>query len=178
MATNVIMPQLGESVVEGTITKWLVKEGDEVKRYDPLLEVSSDKVDTEVPAPTDGVVLKLLVPEGTTVHAGTVIAILGEPGESAESDDAPAAQPAKGPAQQASTAMAAVSAAGAAATQKALGFISPVVARLAEEYNVDLTKIKGTGIRGRIRKKDVLDYIKQPAASTYVKIMSYWLSLA
>ncbi len=164
MATNVIMPQLGESVVEGTITKWLVKEGDEVKRYDPLLEVSSDKVDTEVPAPTDGVVLKLLVPEGTTVHAGTVIAILGEPGESAESDDAPAAQPAKGPAQQASTAMAAVSAAGAAATQKALGFISPVVARLAEEYNVDLTKIKGTGIRGRIRKKDVLDYIKQREA--------------
>ncbi len=153
MATKVIMPQLGESVVEGTITKWLVKEGDEIKRYDPLLEVSSDKVDTEVPAPADGVVLKLLVPEGSTVHAGTVIAILGEAGERVADEEAPA----PGAAQPASQKQAAAPAAG----QKDLGFISPVVARLAAEHNVDLAKVKGTGVRGRIRKKDVLNYIKQ-----------------
>ena len=176
MATKVIMPQLGESVVEGTITKWLVKEGDEVKRYDPLLEVSSDKVDTEVPSPTDGVILKLLVPEGVTVHAGTVIAIIGEEGEKA--DDAPAAAPAQetppAPKSQPAAAVAAVGAAGAAATQKALGFISPVVARLAEEYNIDLTKIKGTGVRGRIRKKDVLDYIKRMKEGKTEEALPEW----
>jgi len=162
MATKVIMPQLGESVVEGTITKWLVKEGDAVKRYDPLLEVSSDKVDTEVPSPTDGVILKRLVPEGVTVHAGTVIALIGEPGEAVEAEDAPAAaQSAAEPNQPAASTAAAAGAAGSASTQKALGFISPVVARLAAEHNIDLTQVKGTGVRGRIRKKDVLDYINR-----------------
>ena len=81
MATNVIMPQLGESVVEGTISRWLVKEGDTVEKYAVLMEVSTDKVDTEVPAPAAGVVLKLYYPEGETLHAGTVIAVIGQPGE-------------------------------------------------------------------------------------------------
>ncbi|MCA9870629.1 MAG: biotin/lipoyl-binding protein, partial [Anaerolineae bacterium] len=82
MPTNVIMPQLGESVVEGTISRWLVKEGDTVEKYDVLMEVSTDKVDTEVPSPASGVVLKLYHPEGVTLHAGTVIAAIGQPGES------------------------------------------------------------------------------------------------
>ena len=164
MVTKVIMPQLGESVVEGTITKWLVKEGDAVKRYDPLLEVSSDKVDTEVPSPVDGVVLKLHVPEGVTVHAGALIAEIGDPGEAAADDESPSESPADAPLQRAASVASTASAAGAAAAQKALGFISPVVARLAAEYNVDLTRVKGTGVRGRIRKKDVLNYIKRKEA--------------
>ncbi len=163
MVTKVIMPQLGESVVEGTITKWLVKEGDAVKRYDPLLEVSSDKVDTEVPSPADGVVLKLHVPEGVTVHAGTLIAEIGDPDEASATDAAPTeVQEDKSP--QMTASVPATSHAAAAADQKSLGFISPVVARLAAEHNVDLTRVKGTGVRGRIRKKDVLNYIKQMAS--------------
>ena len=166
MVTKVIMPQLGESVVEGTITKWLVKEGDVVKRYDPLLEVSSDKVDTEVPSPADGVVLKLHVPEGVTVHAGALIAEIGDPGEVAGETTADVAPSGAGtsaptPKEQPAAAVAAAGTEKTATARKSLGFISPVVARLAEEHNIDLTKIKGTGIRGRIRKKDVLDYIKR-----------------
>ena len=165
MVTKVIMPQLGESVVEGTITKWLVKEGDVVKRYDPLLEVSSDKVDTEVPSPVDGVVLKLHAPEGVTVHAGALIAEIGDPGETATGDETPSeAQTDTPPLQQVAAETATASVAGAATDQKALGFISPVVARLAAEHNVDLTQVKGTGVRGRIRKKDVLNYIEQMKA--------------
>src|SRR5512138_852301 len=81
MATKVIMPQLGESVVEGTVTKWLHKEGEKINEFDALLEVNTDKVDTEIPSPAGGTVLKLLVPEGTTVQAGTVLAWIGDPGE-------------------------------------------------------------------------------------------------
>jgi 2-oxoglutarate dehydrogenase E2 component (dihydrolipoamide succinyltransferase) len=81
MATNVIMPQLGESVVEGTISRWLIQEGDTVNQYDILMEVSTDKVDTEVPAPAAGTVLKVYFPEGTTLRAGQVIAVVGRPGE-------------------------------------------------------------------------------------------------
>ena len=81
MATQVIMPQLGESVVEGTVMKWLKKEGESIQEFESLLEVNTDKVDSEIPSPTSGVILKILVPEGTTVRAGTVIAWIGEPGE-------------------------------------------------------------------------------------------------
>ena len=158
MATKVIMPQLGESVVEGTITKWLVKEGDQVRRHDPLLEVSTDKVDSEVPAPVDGTVLKIYVPEGTTVHAGTLIALIGEPGEVVEEGESPTGTASEA---QAQPAPAAPAPSEEPSSKKDLGFISPVVAKLAAEYNIDLSKVKGTGIRGRIRKKDVLNYIRQ-----------------
>ena len=171
MATKVIMPQLGESVVEGTISKWLVKEGDVVKKYDPLLEVASDKVDTEVPSPVEGTVLKIYVPEGSTVKAGTVIAVIGEPGEALPEGEGPAEahgaaepQPEPEPAQAPAPAEA----------QKDLGFISPVVAKLAAEYNVDLTQVKGTGVRGRIRKKDVLNYIKQREAQKKEEAVPEW----
>src|SRR3990172_4606538 len=81
MATKIIMPQLGESVVEGTVTTWLKKEGDTIAEYDSLLEINTDKVDTEIPSPAGGTILKILVPEGTTVRAGTVLAWIGQPGE-------------------------------------------------------------------------------------------------
>ena len=81
MATRVVMPQLGELVVEGTVTRWLKRAGETVQEYESLLEVNTDKVDTEIPAPATGTVLQLLVPEGETVRAGTLLALIGEPGE-------------------------------------------------------------------------------------------------
>ena len=81
MPTNVIMPQLGESVVEGTVSKWLRREGEPIREFDPLMEVNTDKVDTEIPAPATGVLLKVYVPEGATVKAGTLLAVIGQPGE-------------------------------------------------------------------------------------------------
>ena len=83
MPTNIIMPQLGESVVEGTVTKWLKQVGDRINEYDPILEINTDKVDTEIPSSASGVLLKILVPEGATVNAGTVLGVIGEPGEAA-----------------------------------------------------------------------------------------------
>src|SRR3990172_8572267 len=150
MATNVIMPQLGESVVEGTLSRWLKKEGDPVTEFEPLMEVNTDKVDTEIPAPVSGVVLKLYVQEGTTVKAGTLVAVIGQPGE---------AVPGNGHAAKPAVAAPAVSAP-APAPRRDLGFISPIVARLADEHKVDLQRVAGTGQGGRITKKDVLDYVE------------------
>jgi 2-oxoglutarate dehydrogenase E2 component (dihydrolipoamide succinyltransferase) len=150
MATNVIMPQLGESVVEGTLSRWLKKEGDPVTEFEPLMEVNTDKVDTEIPAPVSGVVLKLYVQEGTTVKAGTLVAVIGQPGE---------AVPGNG--HEAQPAIAAPTAPVVPpAARRDLGFISPIVARLADEYKVDLQMVAGTGQGGRITKKDVLDYVE------------------
>ncbi len=81
MSTNVIMPKLGESIVEGTVTKWLKQEGEPIKELESLLEVNTDKVDTEIPSPASGTLLKILVPEGATVNAGTVLGVIGKPGE-------------------------------------------------------------------------------------------------
>ena len=147
MATKVIMPQLGESVVEGTVTTWLKKEGETIAEFESLLEVNTDKVDTEIPSPAGGTILKITVPEGQTVRAGTILAWIGEPGEVLP------AEPVTPPAEP-------VEARPAAATRD-LGFISPVVARLAADKKVDLTRVKGTGQGGRITKKDVLDYLEK-----------------
>ena len=158
MASNVIMPQLGESVVEGTISRWLVKEGDPIEKYAPMVEISTDKVDTEVPAPVSGVILGIVYPEGTTVRAGTVIAIIGQLGETvvgmaAEAEARPVAvTPPKG-----ADALAAPAA--GQTESRDLGRISPVVGRIAREHGVDLTKVAGTGLDGRITKKDILAYV-------------------
>lgn len=190
MATRVIMPQLGESVVEGTVTKWLRQEGETINEFDALLEVNTDKVDTEIPSPASGTLLRLLVPEGTTVQAGTVLAWIGDPGETlpgitsprkGEAGSTPAPRPeeavtVRAPAAEAPKPEAAPAeipvAPGAQAAQPArpdrpLGFISPVVARLAKEHNLDLSRVNGTGAGGRITKQDVLAYLeKQPSAPT------------
>lgn len=163
MPTNVIMPQLGESVVEGTVTRWLKNEGETVEEFEALLEVNTDKVDTEIPAPAGGCVLKLYVAEGTTVRAGTLLAVIGQPGETIPEPETPAetavAAAATEPTRGASSPRAA---AGEAAE---LGFISPVVARMASEHNLDLRQIRGTGASGRITKKDVLAHLNaRPAA--------------
>lgn len=168
MATEVIMPQLGESVVEGTVTKWLVEEGDQIEEFDALLEVNTDKVDTEVPSPASGVLLKIFVPEGKTVQAGTLLAAIGEQGESppevpesetsvveAEADPAPA------PTAQTQTQQPV-----SAGRSVDLGFISPVVARIAVEHDVDLRQVPGSGRGGRITKKDMLVFLESGAPET------------
>jgi pyruvate/2-oxoglutarate dehydrogenase complex dihydrolipoamide acyltransferase (E2) component len=174
MPTNVIMPQLGESVVEGTVSKWLKREGDPVKEFDPILEVSTDKVDTEIPSPAAGVLLKVLVPEGTTVKVGTVLALIGQAGETPGDDShheperqaigEPAPARPNGQPQRAATAPSAGRA--TAPAQRDLGFISPVVAKLAEEHSLDLQQVTGTGQGGRITKKDVLAFVEAQSSLT------------
>jgi 2-oxoglutarate dehydrogenase E2 component (dihydrolipoamide succinyltransferase) len=159
MTTEVIMPQLGESVVEGTVTKWLRSEADAIEEFEPLVEINTDKVDTEVPSPATGTILKLLVAEGETVKAGTLLAVIGEPGE--EVPDVPKALPENGDTgAPPETRVEKAPMAAPPATRGDLGFISPVVARIAAEHNVDLGQVSGTGSGGRITKKDVLAYVE------------------
>jgi 2-oxoglutarate dehydrogenase E2 component (dihydrolipoamide succinyltransferase) len=155
------MPKLGESVVEGTVTAWLKKEGEEVEEYESLLEVNTDKVDTEVPSPASGTVLKILVQEEQTVDAGTILAWIGEPGEEIPEGGAPVEHDHEPPETPNEDSISYEPVVGhPAGRDEDLGYISPVVARLAREKNVNLAKVKGTGMDGRITKKDVLNYIK------------------
>lgn len=156
MATKVVMPQLGESVVEGKVSRWLKKEGDAVKQYEPILEVETDKVTTEITAADGGALLKILVAEGLTVKAGTPLAVIGRPGEQVEAGPAPA---------QAGHAVAApqmvpvgVRPGGAGGAR-----VSPVVARIAAEHNVDVSLVHGTGEGGRVTKRDILAYVASSA---------------
>ena len=159
MTTPVKMPQLGESVVEGTVARWLKAPGDAVAKHEPLLEISTDKIDTEVPAPADGVLLEILVPEGTTVAAGALLATIGAPGESAAGapSTAPDRQtpPLSSPPAARLTEEAAPSVASPAERPAGRAFISPVVARMSAEHGIDLAQVAGTGLGGRITKRDV-----------------------
>lgn len=166
MATQVIMPQLGESVVEGTVTKWLKKQHERIQEFEPLVEINTDKVDTEVPSPATGTVLQLFVTEGETVKAGTLLALIGEPGE--ELPEAAVAGREDGEfvesAERVEAAPVAVPQPSVPAERHAtvaeLGFISPVVGRVAAEHGVDLAQVTGTGGGGRITKKDVLAFVE------------------
>jgi pyruvate dehydrogenase E2 component (dihydrolipoamide acetyltransferase) len=218
MATEIKMPQLGESVVEGTITKWLKKEGDAVSEDELLVEVSTDKVDSEIPSSASGTIQKILVEEGETVSVGAAIAVVGEDGEAAGSDDQEArggdeaaaagddqgddAQPdedqsepdeAEGEAEEKESqdeeeapaaeaerdkpetddagredasdrrepsADQAVDRSGVASDTSKRGVISPLVRRLADEHDIDLADVEGTGTGGRIRKQDVLAFVE------------------
>ncbi|MFQ5611579.1 MAG: dihydrolipoamide acetyltransferase family protein [Anaerolineae bacterium] len=172
MATELIMPQLGESVVEGIVSRWLKKEGEEVKAYEPLLEVETDKVTTEVPSPVAGVMLRILVPEGTTVPAGTLLALIGEPGEEVT---VPAGQipVAAGAAEPVGTNGS--SQAGPVAAPEPVGkkgaHVTPVVARIAAEHGIDVSQVPGSGRGGRVTKKDILAFIEggQPVAPAPVR---------
>jgi pyruvate/2-oxoglutarate dehydrogenase complex dihydrolipoamide acyltransferase (E2) component len=162
MPTKVIMPQLGESIVEGTVTGWLKQEGDEIEEYDALLDVETDKVTTEVPSPASGRLLKILVPEGETVAVGTILAWIGEPGEDIPDKVEKVAhdhEPHEKPDGESITDEPVMQT--PAGRDEDLGYVSPVVARLAREKKVDLYKVKGTGMDGRITKKDVQNYIKE-----------------
>ncbi|MGC1782377.1 MAG: 2-oxoglutarate dehydrogenase, E2 component, dihydrolipoamide succinyltransferase [Acidobacteriaceae bacterium] len=168
--TNVVMPQMGESIFEGTITKWLKKVGDTVQRDEPLFEISTDKVDAEIPAPAAGVLTEIKVPEGTTVEINTVVAVIGGgkaamPAASAPSASAPAAAekkpsaaapPSTQPAQATPTSAPSSS---AQTTERIRS--SPLVRRIAKDNNLDLSQISGTGTNGRITKDDALGYLGQ-----------------
>lgn len=168
MSTPVKMPQLGESVVEGTVARWLKAPGDAVAKHEPLLEISTDKIDTEVPAPADGVLLEIVVPEGTTVAAGALLATIGAAGERAaatlpaEALPRPATPPPTLPGAR-TVAEAAPSAGQPAERPGGRAFISPVVARMSAEHGIDLAEVEGTGMGGRITKKDIEAYLASGA---------------
>ncbi len=160
MPTAVIMPQLGESVVEGTVNRWLKAVGETVDKLEPLLEIATDKIDTEVPAPANGVLLTVLVNEGQTVEAGSVLAYIVGPGELIEdgvdTDSGTVERTSRG-------VLSDPHLASPFGQSRPTGrsFISPVVARLAAEQAVDLADVDGTGLNGRITKKDVLRFIEE-----------------
>jgi len=165
--TTVNMPQLGETVVEGTILKWLKQEGERVEQDEPLFEISTDKVDTEVPSSAAGVLTKILVPEGQTVAVGTPVAEIdgaaaggAAVGAEAPPEAAPAQAAAPPVAPPAPTATPAVPAAAGALPDRGpqSQILSPLVRKLAEEQNVDLSQVVGTGTGGRITKNDVLAF--------------------
>jgi pyruvate dehydrogenase E2 component (dihydrolipoamide acetyltransferase) len=173
MAVDVVMPQMGESIFEGTITKWLKKPGDKVERDEPLFEISTDKVDAEIPSPSAGVLKEIKIAEGQTVPIQTIVAVIDGAGGAAASAPAPApaAVPAKpaAPAPQASQAQAPqtqapasakpasapAQAAPAAGASTERIHSSPLVRKLAKEHGVDLSTFPGTGAAGRITKEDI-----------------------
>jgi 2-oxoglutarate dehydrogenase complex dihydrolipoamide succinyltransferase (E2) component len=156
MTIDIIMPQMGESVAEGTIIHWLVNEGDRVQKDQPIVEISTDKVDTEVPSPKAGILGKIIHKEDATVPVGTVIARLKE----VKTGEAPSAEkenvvPAKEKVEEK-----AISVPPRPHKTQAEIRLSPLVKRMAREYRIDLSKVTGTGIGGRITKQDILSYTK------------------
>ena len=162
MPTPVKMPQLGETVFEGTVARWLKRPGDAVERQEPLLDITTDKIDTEVPAPADGVLLEILADEGTTVEVGSIIAYIGDDGEGPE-ETGPGSEVGE------DEALAAVSSQSTrsrgtkepAPAERPAGraFVSPVVARISAENNIDLAEVRGTGRQGRVTRKDLLAFL-------------------
>src|SRR5215217_6556318 len=183
-AVDVVMPQMGVSVSEGTITKWLKQEGEEIQADEPLLEISTDKVDTEVPSPGSGVVQQILVQEGETVEVGTKLAVIGAAGaaappeapssdgaapeqatteaaaESAAVSSAETPAPAPAPAEEAAPTAPAAPEPQPEPSEDGKSFVSPVVARIASEHNVDVSQVQGTGRGGRVTKKDILAFVE------------------
>src|SRR5436305_1638180 len=211
--TDVVMPQMGESIVEGTLTRWLKKPGERVERDEPLFEISTDKVDTEIPSPVEGVLTEILVQEGATVEINAVVARIGDgasaaapaPTQSTPAPAPPAQQPAPpppppAPVQERADVGPSASAQGVGQTppptaptptgagpypstpapaqappapsrqieaEEDGGPLSPLVRKMAREYNIDLAQVRGTGAGGRITKQDVEAYMSSQAARTY-----------
>jgi pyruvate dehydrogenase E2 component (dihydrolipoamide acetyltransferase) len=185
--TDVVMPQMGESIVEGTLTRWLKKVGEHVERDEPLFEISTDKVDTEIPSPEAGTLAEILVQEGATVAINTVVGKIGEAGAgnaapagtqqaapppaAAPEPPKPAAQPAPPPPEPRSAPAAGPYPAtpGPApqpVEEEETGPLSPLVRKMAREYNIDLAQVRGTGAGGRITKQDVEAYMASQGART------------
>jgi 2-oxoglutarate dehydrogenase E2 component (dihydrolipoamide succinyltransferase) len=182
MPTDIIMPQMGESIVEGTITKWLKKPGDKVQRDEPLFEISTDKVDAEIPAPASGVLREIKVSEGTTVGVNTVVGTIATDGEASATPTkaAPAAAPAAAkleekkedkkevqagrpspsPTPAPDTPQPAVRREEEEETRS-----SPLVRKIAREHNVSLSQISGTGLGGRITKQDITSFIERQSSA-------------
>jgi 2-oxoglutarate dehydrogenase E2 component (dihydrolipoamide succinyltransferase) len=177
MATEVLMPQMGESIAEGTVTRWLVAEGERVERDQPLLEISTDKVDAEIPSPATGVLQKILFGEGETVAVDTVIAFI-----TAEGEEPAASEDEEEAAEQEVAQVAAAASAGSATgrapeaepepgrvvslEERLRTFSSPLVRRIAADEGVDLRRVEGTGIHGRVTKRDILAFLDERRAET------------
>jgi 2-oxoglutarate dehydrogenase E2 component (dihydrolipoamide succinyltransferase) len=157
------MPQMGESITEGTITKWLKQVGETVQRDEPLFEISTDKVDAEIPSPVAGVLTEIRVPEGATVGVNTVVAVIGGTGARPAVAAPKAAAPA--PAAPAAKAPAAATPAAAPTPPGERLRSSPLVRKIAKDNNVDLAQVPGTGSAGRITKADILAHMEKPAAA-------------
>jgi 2-oxoglutarate dehydrogenase E2 component (dihydrolipoamide succinyltransferase) len=169
MPTDIIMPQMGESIVEGTITKWLKKPGDKVQRDEPLFEISTDKVDAEIPAPASGVLQEIKVTEGTTVGVNTVVGTIAADGEavaapSKSASPAPVAEKPAPPKAEEKKATPAPSSAPApppaAQEEDEEARSSPLVRKIAREHEVRLSQVSGTGLGGRITKQDIMSFIE------------------
>ena len=175
MPTDIVMPQMGESIVEGTITKWLKKPGDKVQRDEPLFEISTDKVDAEIPAPASGVLQEIKVTEGTTVGVNTVVGTIAADGEAAAKPAAPAkAAPAAAPAAEKFAApekkeekktAPSVAPAPAAREEDEEARSSPLVRKIARDHGIRLSEVSGTGLGGRITKQDILSFIERQSSS-------------
>ncbi len=174
MSESVVLPALGESVTEGTVTRWLKNIGDQVEVDEPLLEVSTDKVDTEIPSPVAGVLQEVLAAEDETVEVGAVLARIGSGAAAAAAapvapaaTPAPVTAPAPAPTSVAAPAVTPVTAPAAAPAedeQPASNYVTPIVRKLAADRGVDLTTVRGTGVGGRIRKEDVIAAAQTVAA--------------
>ena len=173
-ATEVVMPQMGESITEGTVSKWLKAVGDTIEKDEPLLEISTDKVDAEVPAPAAGKLLQILAQEGETVEVGAVVALVGTSVGSAPAAPKPAAKPArsepapvaapKAEAATAGVAMPASNGRSADIDELRRTKSSPLVRNIAKEHGIDISRIPGSGISGRVTKQDILSFIETGAA--------------
>ncbi len=165
--TEIVMPQMGESIFEGTITKWLKKVGDQVQKDEPLFEISTDKVDAEIPAPIDGILTEIKFGEGETVQVNQVVAVIGGLAPSSSSAQTKSSQPAASvqtkPAQPFIARSETQLEPPVASTGQTLRS-SPLVRRIAREHNIDLARVPGTGSQGRITKDDIVGYLSVPAA--------------
>ena len=170
MPTDIVMPQMGESIFEGTITKWLKKPGDKVQRDEPLFEISTDKVDAEIPAPASGVLGEIKAAEGSTVQVNSVVGVITDGDGAAAKPVSAAAAPAKpdapalkqeAPAPVASAPAASVN--GSASDDADDVRSSPLVRKLAKEHSVDLAQVQGTGLGGRVTKQDILAFVEKGA---------------
>src|SRR5258708_2878256 len=165
MPTDIIMPQMGESIVEGTITKWLKKAGDKVQRDEPLFEISTDKVDAEIPAPATGILREIKVTEGTTVGVNTIVGTIAVDGEAAAAPAKPSAAPTGPPKQEAKEERPGAVPAAPVAQDDEETRSSPLVRKIARDHGVNLSQVSGSGLGGRITKQDIMSFIDGQSSS-------------
>jgi pyruvate dehydrogenase E2 component (dihydrolipoamide acetyltransferase) len=181
MPTEVTMPQMGESIFEGTITRWLKKAGDPIEKDEPLFEISTDKVDAEIPSPVSGIVRETRFPEGATIQVNTVVAVIADPAEAA--DAPPAATPPKAQPETAAEVQPGAEVAARAPVSEEVpaqaeeagvrhARYSPLARRMAKDNNIDLDQIEGTGSEGRVTKEDVLRYLEQRESASALSTAS------
>jgi pyruvate dehydrogenase E2 component (dihydrolipoamide acetyltransferase) len=175
MATEVVMPQMGESIAEGTIVRWIKKVGDTIDRDEPLFEISTDKVDAEIPSPDAGVLLEIKAQEGETVAVNSVVALIGSAGERPRPIGVEAAPSVAGAAPEGGegSALASYAHVSPATVSPSTGITladlrrhrsSPVVRNIAKQHGVDIAKLNGTGISGRVTKRDILAFLEHEPA--------------